>query len=415
MSKTIISADTTTTILADTADHTWIVNAGVNIDVAGHGFNGNNSADGRVFDIKGHVTSTADAGADLFIGSSGNVSGTKNTSITVESTGVLTAKNDCILGNGIDFAVDNAGTISSSAFYGIALNGSGLTINNTGSVSGSYSGIYSASGDLDVTNSGHIESSDGSGIGLYHSNTIENSGTIEITNDAHAAISWYSDGAAKNVLDNSGKISAPVTAIYGNHGSETVINSGKIVGNVDLNGGDDVFRNDGGTLNGKVDGGGGDDTYTIDNASINLVELKDDGNDTVKSSVSYMLAANFEKLILTGDSNINGNGNALDNDITGNGGNNRLSGGLGDDDLTGGKGSDIFVFKDNFGQDTIHDFAPGTDRIDLSDFSGVKNFTDLMANHATKSDGDVIIHAGTDHLILDHVAKGDLHASDFIF
>jgi Ca2+-binding RTX toxin-like protein len=415
MSKTIISADTTTQILADTADHSWIVNTGVNVTVADNAIYGFSIGDNRSFDIRGNVTSTSVSGLALEVGLASDRAGTSNTNITVASTGALSASGAAVILAAVHTTIDNAGTIESSASYGIFASGYGLTINNTGDIDSYSDGIYSTFKNMNLTNSGQIEVSNGNAVSFYKTSMIENSGTIETTSSISSAISWTSGARTESTLDNSGKISAPVTAIFGYHGSETVINSGKIIGNIDLYDGNDVFRSEGGTVKGIVHGGAGDDTYTIDNANIRLVELKNHGHDTVNSSVGYALTDNFETLVLIGGANINGNGNALDNDITGNGGNNRLSGGLGDDDLTGGKGSDIFVFKDNFGRDTIHDFAPGTDRIDLSDFSGVKNFADLMANHASKSGNDVIIHAGTDHLILDHVAKGDLHASDFIF
>jgi hypothetical protein len=52
------------------------------------------------------------------------------------------------------------------------------------------------------------------------------------------------------------------------------------------------------------------------------------------------------------------------------GGNGRdtLDGGIGNDILTGGRGGDSFVFKPGYGHDTITDFSPFEDRLDISGF-----------------------------------------------
>ncbi|MFM6516547.1 MAG: calcium-binding protein, partial [Microcystis panniformis] len=67
---------------------------------------------------------------------------------------------------------------------------------------------------------------------------------------------------------------------------------------------------------------------------------------------------NVENLLLTGSGNLNGTGNALNNQITGNSGNNSLIGGAGIDTLTGGAGADNFVFNSpSEGFDWMMDFS----------------------------------------------------------
>ncbi|WP_430014313.1 beta strand repeat-containing protein [Microcystis ichthyoblabe FBCC-A1114] len=91
--------------------------------------------------------------------------------------------------------------------------------------------------------------------------------------------------------------------------------------------------------------------------------------DTWQSTLTRTLPNNVENLRLIGTNNINGTGNAGDNNITGNSGNNQINGGAGIDTLTGGNGADTFIFQ--FGQSTIStsdritDFAINSDKIDL--------------------------------------------------
>jgi serralysin len=90
-------------------------------------------------------------------------------------------------------------------------------------------------------------------------------------------------------------------------------------------------------------GGAGDDTYIVDNVKDMIIENAGEGIDRVRASVNWTLGANLEHLELAGNANINGTGNALDNELIGNAGNNTLSGGAGNDYLDGGFGVDKLI------------------------------------------------------------------------
>jgi trimeric autotransporter adhesin len=108
----------------------------------------------------------------------------------------------------------------------------------------------------------------------------------------------------------------------------------------------------------------GDDTYTVNDAGDVVTEALNEGIDTVNASIDYTLAANVEKLNLTGTA-ISGTGNALDNTITGNASANILNGGVGADAMTGGAGDDTYTV-DNAGDTVIEAAAGGTDTVNSS-------------------------------------------------
>jgi Ca2+-binding RTX toxin-like protein len=115
-----------------------------------------------------------------------------------------------------------------------------------------------------------------------------------------------------------------------------------------LSGGDGNDNLDGGAGADTLIGGTGNDQYVVDDAGDVVVEIGG-GLDQVSSSISYALGADIERLVLIGAAAIDGQGNALDNVVTGNeqanvlwgfGGRDTLSGLGGDDVIHGGQGAD---------------------------------------------------------------------------
>lgn len=305
-----------------------------------------------------------------------------------------------------------------------------VTMKNSGDIIAAVGmlGIYSL--DMTLTNAkGATIIAGAIGMGAFTSSldeapegvesdvTITNAGTIRVT-------IGFDLGDLPDEL--GGSLGLQPAAILGFMGDETVLNTGKIYGAVVLGegadkftmkagllegdtflgGGDDTFAFAGGQIKGKVYGGDGDDTYIISKTLPKIVEVVDQGEDTVKSAVKYTLGDNLDNLILTGKKDINGIGNALDNELTGN---------SGDNTLTGKEGADTFFFGTKGGKDTITDFSlTDGDILDVSKWSGIDDLTDLKAAADLKN-GNVVITVGKDVLVLEGLALADLDTANVVY
>ena len=153
-------------------------------------------------------------------------------------------------------------------------------------------------------------------------------------------------------------------------------------------------------------GGKGNDTYFVDSTYDKIVELQNDGIDTVNVTYSYTLADNFENLNLLTESNLNGTGNSADNIINGNSGDNVLKGLAGDDiiygadgndSLYGGIGDDIYMFSAGDGNDIVSDDAGIEDiiqfdnSVESSNIAIFKDGNDLIIDYGNSLGEDSII------------------------
>jgi Ca2+-binding RTX toxin-like protein len=227
--------------------------------------------------------------------------------------------------------------------------------------------------------------------------------------------------------------------------------AGSGAGNDHLDGGHGDDHLDGGAGRDTMIGGTGDDVFVVDSRNDEVVERRNEGQDTIQSSVSldlYDFAKHVDSLTLTGSADLFGYGNDLDNTITGNDGANRLKGGAGDDRLVGeagddrleggsgrdwlggglgrdrlegGSGNDKLYFGDPLGSgnvDTIVDFNPHDDRILLDDtvFLGLPVGTLASSalrmlgrgSHVDSSDR-ILYNAHSGDLFFDRDGNGTVH------
>jgi outer membrane autotransporter protein len=225
---------------------------------------------------------------------SGTITGTSGNGIDLENGGTVTnqaggkisgAANGVLLWGGIITNTGIGSQISGTANGGVnladvstlintngakitgvdgvdAFFGSSVTNSNGATIVGTQSGVYTASGESTVINTGNGSSITGGWVGAYLNDggTLRNEdGATTIATGAisgGAAVYLYSggtviNGAGSNITGNS---SAGVYGIYGSGGSTTVSNAGTITGDVRLS---DYFTNTvtlftGGKINGDL-------------------------------------------------------------------------------------------------------------------------------------------------------------------
>ncbi len=190
---------------------------------------------------------------------------------------------------------------------------------------------------------------------------VDNAGDVVVelagegTDTVQSSIFYVLDGTLENLTLAGG---AAIDGT-GNDGDNLIAGNG--VAN-SLTGGSGNDTLNGGGADTLV-GGVGNDLYVDDNPGDVVIELADEGTDTVQASASHTLSAHFENLVLTGGAAIYGTGNGLDNAITGNGAANRLDGGGGADTLIGGTGDDTYVV-DDAGDVVTEAAGQGTDTVE---------------------------------------------------
>jgi Ca2+-binding RTX toxin-like protein len=307
-----------------------------NINATGNGL------DNILTGNSGNNTLNGGLGADTLIGGLGN--------------------DTYVVDNSLDAIIEaiNAGTdtVESSITWTLGANIENLTLTGNGNING----IGNALDNILTGNSGINTLSGGLGNDTYVVGTGDT--VVEALNEGidlvQSSITWTLGDNIENLT---------------------------LTGNNNINGIGNALDNilTGNTGNNVLTGGLGNDIYVVQNTNDSAVEAANAGIDLVQSSVSWTLGLNFENLTLTGNNNIDGTGNALNNILTGNSGRNTLSGGLGNDTLNLGSdnSTDIVRYAFGDGSDTVNGFVRNGNNADQIRITGVQNVDVVSSGGST--------------------------------
>ena len=374
-----------------TANTTYVLQTGDSIVSSADGINA-----GTLNSVSVFVYGTVLSGDDAIVDAIGNTGLT----VVVGTGGQITGNSDGISVYSTGATIVNYGQVFGDDSGGIELLDSGTvttnrsSIENYGYVYGGDDGVFLSQSNADLYNSGTI--SGDSGVYIFGSGCrVFNSGTITSTTPGDFAEAAIESGTAI-YIENSGLLQG-TRAVFGSNQSDTVVNSGSMVGTVELNDGDDTYLGRemgaaydgvfGGAGNDYLQGGGADDYFEGDGGQDTLIGnagadslsggsnndtlIGGDGDDTLAGGAADdKLKGGDQDDLLDG-----GNGNDT---LIGGRGEDTLIGGSGQDSLTGGADADVFQFLSasetpaSGSRDRILDFELG---VDLIDVSAIANFT----------------------------------------
>ena len=389
---TIPSGNATYDITAN-AD-TYVLNAGDLLATSiSNGIDLNATNNNRVV-----IFGSVQAGSDGIV----SINGSRTFDILIAESGSVIGASD-----GMSFQGDSITVTVYGEVYGMGDSGIEIfdptvqfgrsTIQNYGNVYGASQGVYLDQTNCALFNSGTVSAP----FGLYVSapgTQVFNSGTITAAANSTTNYAVYS--TFDNLyLENSGLIQSDDVAFSGGISvvGDILINSGTIIGTVELNDGDDTYLGRemgaaydgvfGGIGNDYLQGSGADDYFEGDGGQDTLIGnagadslsggsnndtlIGGDGDDTLAGGAADdKLKGGDQDDLLDG-----GNGNDT---LIGGRGEDTLIGGSGQDSLTGGADADVFQFLSasetpaSGSRDRILDFELG---VDLIDVSAIANFT----------------------------------------
>jgi trimeric autotransporter adhesin len=295
-----------------------------------------NTAANTLTGLAGNDTLDGKGGADILVGGSG------------DDTYIVDSTADVV----IEGAAEGVDTVLASATTTLPANVENLTLTGTGSINGTGNALdnvligNSGNNRLDG-GAGADQMAGGAGNDTY---VVDNAGDV-VSEAAAAGTDGIEASVSYTLADNVENLTLTGTAEVGVGNTAANVLTGNaadnalygLAGSDTLAGGAGNDLLDGGTDADAMAGGAGDDSYIVDNAGDLVTEAADEGNDSVRSSITYALTANVENLVLTGTDAVDGTGNDLDNSLTGNAAANVLDGGLGADRMAGGAGDDSYV------------------------------------------------------------------------
>ena len=336
-------------------------------------------------------------------------------------TGIGNALNNMLTGSALDNALDGAGGADTMIVGG---GHDAYTVDNVGDIVTEIAsaGIDTVKSAITYTLGANVENLVLTGIGAINGsgNTLDNTLTGNAANNlltGNAGNDTLNGGVGGDGL--SGGLGNDIYVVDSsldvvtenlNEGVDTVqsslgytlgvnVENLSLIGSAAVNGAGNELANvlrgnaAGNVIDGRAGadsmlGGGGDDVYVVDNAADVVTENANEGSDTIQSSVTYTLAANVERLTLTGAAAIGGVGNALDNVITGNAAANALAGMAGNDTYVVDHAGDAVSEVLNAGNDSVQSSVTHT----LA--ANVENLV-LTAAAATNGTGNALDNALT--------------------
>lgn len=157
-------------------------------------------------------------------------------------------------------------------------------------------------------------------------------------------------------------------------------------------------------------GGGGRDLLKTGNGNDTL--RGGGGNDRLvaKGGADLLQGGNGRDVLKGGSGDDRLDGGAGNDKLVASGGDDWLFGGSGADVLKGGTGADVFVFTRRHGSDTILDFRPGQDHIDLSALR--LDYADLEIGREGRM---TVIDTGAGEIWLRGLHPDEIGAEDFLF
>ncbi len=298
-----------------------------------------------------------------------------------DDTYIVTKGTDVIIensGEGTDTIDLNTAAGSGTTTITMAANVENLILIGAGNTN-TVTGNSLANVITDNSTVTHVTLTGGNGDDTYVVNSasdaiVESSGTGTGTDTVISNLTWTLGTNLENLILT---------------GTANINGTGNTANNI-LTGNDGNNSLDGSTGVDTLIGGLGDDVFTVRNASDVVTEYSGEGNDTISSTVSYILPNYVENLTLSGSTVLVGTGNSLDNTMTGN---------SAADTLSGGTGDDTYVIS-NISTVVIENSGEGTDTVTVTASTGSYTLANNIEHGALTTGGNIVGNA------LDNVING---------